>query len=294
MQELQAAVAQLDGERDSYRARALIFLAGLLDDVDRVAESIEHVRLSIEAAAAHDIDLQCSAAMGMGSVLAERGDPSAANYADDAIALCRQGGSVDQLAIALPTAATICWQVGELDAARRYIAEALPLNTGPARIARVVVLSAAAGVALADGDLASAVEYGSTANREGTELGVEREVPLIRAVLSRALLARGDIGAAAELAAGALHAALAMPIDFPLAIGLETAALVFDAAGSRGETAEILAVAGTIRERGDRPAPPTLGAAVETLRSSVGPAARCRSPRDTATRARERLALIAT
>ena len=100
MRELETAVAVLDGSRDSYRARALIYLAGLLDDTDRGTEAIEHVRLSIEAAAAHDVDLQCSAAMGMGSVLAERGDPAAAGYAHDAIALCRRGGSVEQLAIA--------------------------------------------------------------------------------------------------------------------------------------------------------------------------------------------------
>ena len=298
MHELQAAVAQLDGERDSYRARALIFLAGLLDDTDRGAEAIEHVRLSIEAAASHDVDLQCSAAMGMGSVLAERGDAAAAHYAQDAIALCRRGGSVDQLAIALPTAATICWQVGELESARSYIAEALPLNAGSARIARVVLLSAAAGVALADGDIAAALEYGTTADREGTELGVEREVPLIRAVLARALLAHGNLLAAARHAAAALEAALAMPIDAPLAIGLETAALVLSSsaaptfATSERDIAEFLVSAAAVRTRGDRPAPPTLARAVEALRTRVrvGDVAVTVAPSDAAVRARERLA----
>ena len=274
MRELEAAVARLDGARDSYRARALIFLAGLLDDSDRGAEAIGHVRLSIEAAAAHDVDLQCSAAMGMGSVLAERCDPAAAGYAHDAIALCRRGGSVEQLSIAMPTAAMICWQVGDLAAARAYLAEALPLNAGPARIARVVLLSAAAGVALADGDVAGAADYGATADAEATELGVEREAPLIRAVLARARLSQGDLPAAAAHAAAALRGALAMPIESPLAIGLETAALVLHQAGGRPPGTPLpglLAAAATVRAAGDRPPPATLAPAVDQLRATLGP-----------------------
>jgi DNA-binding SARP family transcriptional activator/tetratricopeptide (TPR) repeat protein len=296
MRELETAVAVLDGSRDSYRARALIYLAGLLDDTDRGIEAIEHVRLSIEAAAAHDVDLQCSAAMGMGSVLAERCDPAAASYAHDAIALCRRGGSVEQLAIAMPTAAMICWQVGDLDSARRYIAEALPLNTGQARIARVVLLSAAAGVALADADVAAAVDHASTANREATELGVEREVPLIRAVLARALLAQGDYVAAAVQATAALQAALTMSIESPLAIGLETAALVLHSAGTatQGEAAvyNLLAAAASIRGRGDRPPPATLAPAVSDLRASLGSdvSAAPSPPRDAASQACQSLA----
>ena len=130
---------------------------------------MEHVRLSIEAAAPFDVDVQVSAAMGMGSVLAERVDPAAARYAGDAIALGRRAASAEQLAIALPTAAMVCWQVGALDEARAYVAEALPLHAGTQRIARVVLLSAAAGVALADGDIAAAVEYGRTADEEASE-----------------------------------------------------------------------------------------------------------------------------
>lgn len=274
MRHLEAAVARLDAERDSYRARALIFLAGLLDDADRGAEAIAHVRLSIEAAATHDVDLQCSAAMGMGSVLAERVDPAAAGYARKAIALCRQGGTVEQLSIALPTAAMICWQVGDLGAARAYTTEAMPLNSGPPRIARVVMLSAAAGIALADGDVAAAVEYGSIGSAEADGLGVDREVPLVRAVLARAMLARADHPAAAEHAAAALRAALPMTIDFPLAIGLETAALVLDLADDGGgsspeELADLLTLAARIRTRGDRPAPSTLAVAAEQLRTRL-------------------------
>jgi non-specific serine/threonine protein kinase len=300
MRELETAIAALDGSRDSYRARALIFLAGLLDDSDRGSEAIEHVRLSIEAAAAHDVDLQCSARMGMGSVLAERTDPAAAGFAHDAIDLCRRGGSAAQLAIAMPTAAMICWQVGDLDSARRYIAEALPLNRRPGSIARVVLLSAAAGVALADADIAAALEHGGTASREASELGVEREMPLIQAVLARTLLAQGNHGAAASRAAAALQAALAMSIDFPLAVGMETAALVLDEAGAGRDSGEqptmreLLAAAASIRRQGDRPAPATLAPAVNRLRHRLGgdrPGS-APAPRDTARRACERLAAL--
>ncbi len=73
------------------------------------AWAVEHVRLPIEAAAPFGVDVQVSAAMGMGSVLAERGDTAAAGYASDAIDLCCRSGSRAQLMVALPTAAMVCW-----------------------------------------------------------------------------------------------------------------------------------------------------------------------------------------
>ena len=81
VEELGVAVDRLEDVDGSYTARALIYLAGLLDDLDRSAEAVEYVRRGIAAAAPFGVDLQVSAAMGMGSVLAERGDPSAADYA---------------------------------------------------------------------------------------------------------------------------------------------------------------------------------------------------------------------
>ena len=50
-------------------ARALIFLGGLADDLDRGADAIEYVRQAIEAAAPYGVDLQVSAAMGMACLL---------------------------------------------------------------------------------------------------------------------------------------------------------------------------------------------------------------------------------
>ena len=91
VQQLRTAVDSFVGVDDSYVARAMIYLAGLLDDLDRGPEAVDYVRRAIAAAAPFGTDLQVSAAMGMGSVLAERGDPAAAGYAHDAIELCRAG-----------------------------------------------------------------------------------------------------------------------------------------------------------------------------------------------------------
>jgi ATP/maltotriose-dependent transcriptional regulator MalT len=208
--------------------------------------------------------------MGMGSVLSERGAPEAARYAADAIALCRAGGSLEQLAAAMPTAAMVCYQVGALDESRAYVAEARPMHVDSPRIARVVLLSTSAGLALADGDLDAAVDFGEAADHEATELGVEREVPLIRSTLARALLARGDVAGAADRTLAALDAAFSITFEFPLAICLETAAVVLRAAGRDGtELATLLATAAVIRERGNRPAPAPLAGAVVALRTEL-------------------------
>jgi predicted ATPase/DNA-binding SARP family transcriptional activator len=269
--ELQAVVALFEGVDDPYAARALIYLAGLLDDLDRGTEAVEYVRRAIRAAQPWGTDLQVAAAMGLASVLSERGDPEAARYAVQAIELCRAGGSVEHLASALPTAAMVCWQVGALDEARAFAAEARPLHVGTKRIARVVLLSVSAGLALAGGDVPAAIDIGSTADREGTELGVERETPLIRAVLARAFLAAGDQARAVGRAAAALEAALGISFVYPLAIALETAVLVLrdsqDAPGP--DLARLLAAAASIRRRGDRPPPVSLARQIDAMREGI-------------------------
>jgi hypothetical protein len=133
-----------------------------------------------------------------------------------------------------------------------------------------VLLSTSAGLALADGDLDAAVDFGEAADHEATELGVEREVPLIRSTLARALLARGDVAGAADRTLAALDAAFSITFEFPLAICLETAAVVLRAAGRDGtELATLLATAAVIRERGNRPAPAPLAGAVVALRTEL-------------------------
>jgi hypothetical protein len=274
VQQLHKAVDSFAGVEDSYAARALIYLAGLVDDLDRGAEAVEYVGRAIAAAASFDIDLQVSAAMGMGSVLAERGDPAAAGYAHDAIELCRQGGSAEQLALAMPTAAMVCWQVGAYEQCRAYINEARPMHTEVRRIARVVLLSSTAGLALTDGDLDAAIDFATQADLDANELGVEREVPLIRAVLARALLAKGDLAAAANRSLAAFDAAEAKAIVFPLAICLETASLVASATGTASDTdlASLLATAAGLRKRGDRLPSPSLSGALDPVRAAVGEA----------------------
>jgi hypothetical protein len=158
-----------------------------------------------------------------------------------------------------------------------------------------VLLSAAAGVALADGDLDAAVEFGTTADREASELGVEREVPLIRAVLARALLARDDLPGAVRCAAAVLGATQGMSLSSPLALGLETAALVLHAAGLAGDRAlgEFLATAALLRRTGDRPAPATLARAVTGLRAVLGPQSATATPVEVPVAVTSALALLA-
>ncbi len=271
VRELEMAVQMLSGQVDVYAARALIYLGGLADDSDRGSQALDFVRRSIEAAAQFGANLQVAAIMGMGCVLAERGDAAAVGFAVQAIELCRSAGSDEQLAATLPTAATVCWQVGDVETARGYVAEAMPMLADSRRIARVVLLTVAAGVALADGDMDAAVDLGTVADTEAADLGIEREIPLIRCVLTRALLARGDIAAAAAKALDALTAARSLTFTFPMATGLESAALVCLADPHQAAVARALFdAAATIRVRGDRPGPVTLSLAVAQARDAVG------------------------
>jgi predicted ATPase/DNA-binding SARP family transcriptional activator len=294
---LEEAATRLQGVDDALRARTLVFLAGIADDVDRGLDAVGfvHEAIAITERLAEP-DLHVSAVIGVGCILAERTDPAAARYAADAIALCRAGVSAEQLAATLPTAAMICWQVGEHDQAAAYLAEALPLHEQK-RIAYIVLLCTAAGLALSRGDVAAAIEYGRTADDQATELGVEREIPLIRAVLAQAHLDAGDVVAAARVALATVDAAAALTFEFPHAIALETAALAL-VAGARCEPAviaELFAAAEMVRDRGDRPAAPSLRARRDGARAAVADAlvtARVPTLPDAVTVARNELARL--
>jgi predicted ATPase/DNA-binding SARP family transcriptional activator len=272
MRELTAAVEDLRGVEDSYVARALIYLGGLADDNDLGAQAVGYVREAIKAAEPYTVDLQVGAAMGLACVLAERADPEAARYAEQAIALCRSAGSEAQLATTLPTAATVCWQVGALAEAKAYVEQARPLLAEGRRIARVVLLSVSATLALAEADIAAAVEIGRTADDEASKLGVDRELPLIRCGLARSLLASGDLAGATVSVVAALDAAAVLTYTFPLAGCLETAALLLSASGDAPPSVvrELLAAAAAIRVAGDRPSPPTLREEIDRLWLDVG------------------------
>ena len=270
LRDLQAAVELFSGKPDPYLARALIYVAGLLDDMDRPAESLECVRRAMDAAEPFGTDLYVAAAMGLGSVLSERGDPQATQYAAEAVDRCRVDGSAEQLASLLPTAAMVCWQVGALDQARAFAAEARPMHADHKRIARVVLLSTSAGVTLSDGDVDSAIDYARAADAEGTELGIEREMPLIRTILARALLGSGDLVGAATTTAACIASAAAMTVDFPLATGLATAALVGAASGAPlDDLAALVETAAALRAAGDRPVAASLRADIDRLADVV-------------------------
>jgi DNA-binding SARP family transcriptional activator/predicted ATPase len=268
---LRTCVDLLRGVEDSYAGRALIFLGGIADDLDRGIEAVEFVREAIAIGEQLDEhNLRVGAVIGVGSLLAERGDPTGVDYASDAIALCRERGTPEQLLITLPTAAMIAWQVGDLSAARAFAREAQPLLQEDPRIARVVLVIAMAGTALAEGDIEDAIRLATSADTVGTELGVERELPLARCILARALLEQGDTRGASATVAAAFAAADSMSLDSPFALCLETAALVGRAVGADDtEVSALLHSAAVLRERGARPAPASLQQAIRELRSTL-------------------------
>ena len=125
-----------------------------------------------------------------------------------------------------------------------------------------MLLSAAAGRRARGRGPGAAVEIGSTADQEATALGVDRELPLMRAVLARAWLDRGT-ATAARHAAAAVQAAQALSFTFPLAVCLETAALVCLAAvaGAGGEDPAGVRTAAVLLEVAARSAPGVTGQA---------------------------------
>ncbi len=264
--QLESAAEALRDLDVTYTAHSLIYLAGLLDDLDRVSEALSCVDRAIEAASrVESIDLQVAALSGVGCVLAERADPTAATHVVHAADLCREGGTPAQLAAVVSTAAMVCWQAGAYEQARVFVAEAEPLHRDNRRIARVVWLSVAAALELERGEIVGALELAGRADEEGTALGVERELPLLRCVRALACLAAGEVGEAGTHARTALQAAQALTYTFPTALCLETTAAVLHARLVAGESAvetsglaTLFAASDAIRARGDRPIPPSL------------------------------------
>ena len=100
---------------------------------------------------------------------------------------------------------------------------------------------------------------------------MERELPLLRCVLAHGRLAAGDLDGAIAAAASALVSAEAIGIDYPLALCLETAALVAREIGAPdSELASALASASVIRDAGARPIAAGLAPAITALRARVG------------------------
>jgi DNA-binding SARP family transcriptional activator/predicted ATPase len=271
---LEDAAAGLRGIDDGFAARALVFAGGLADDLDQPDASLADVRTAIDLAqSADDSNLLVSASMGLGSLLAERGDPAAVDRARRALEICAERGSPDQLQATLATAAMIAWQVGDTATAREWVADGSALLGGPPRIARVVLATAAAGCALEADDLERAAELIQEALRDAVELGVDRELPLAQAVAARICVARGDLDGARDLALEQLTAVQRLGFAYPRATALETAAVVSRARGADEDlVVPLLATAAAIRARGSRSAPaPIRVAAPDDAQPSLDP-----------------------
>jgi predicted ATPase len=251
--QLEEAASMLRGVDDGFAARSLVFAAGIADDQDRPAEALRDVRVAIELAeSAGDPNLLGTATMGIASILAERADPEAVWHAQRALKIARELGSADQLLATLATAAMVAWQVGDLDVASAAIAEADSLFHGEARISKVVLATATAGVAFAEGRWEDAARMVELSVADGVELGVERELPLAHALAARVAMARGRRSDAARHARDAFDSASRLDYQYPVAICLETAALVV---GVDERTRGLISTAGELRRRGERPAP---------------------------------------
>ena len=279
--ELESSLAGLTERDEPFAMRAMIFLAGTLDDLDRTREAETTARRAFELAeTAPDAETTAGVvarvrmALNLAAILAQRGDPATAGLVAEAIALCESSAPPEQLAVYLPVAARHCWDVGAVDAARGFLDRSWAFLGEDRRIAHADLLTAATAIALGDGDLDAAVEHGTAAEAEAAELGIGRNLPFVRALLASALLARGDVEEAARMAAAAVRSGRELSVHYPLADALEAAAAVVERVGtSLGDVATILGAAEAVRARGERPAPVPLRAGIEALRERVGPVA---------------------
>jgi hypothetical protein len=84
------------------------------------------------------------------------------------------------------------------------------------------------------------------------------------------MLADGNVTGAAAKAADAMTAARSLSFPFPMALCLETAALVVQHADTEA-AGRLLAAASVIRERGNRPCPVPMSAAIARARLAAPP-----------------------
>jgi predicted ATPase/DNA-binding SARP family transcriptional activator len=276
--ELEASLPALSERDPSYATRAMMFLGGALDDLDRAREAETMARRALQLAeAAPDADttpgvsLRVGITINVAAMLAQRGDAAAVTLVAEAIALCEAEGPPEQLAVCLPAAARHCWDVGAVAEARAYLDRSWTLLGEGRRIAHADLLTVATAVALGDGDLDAAVEHGTAAEAESIGLGLDRNLPIVRALLSGALLARDDVDEAARVAADAVRSGRDLSVHYPVADALEAAAAVAERVGApAGDVAALLTAAAGIRARGERPAPQPLRASLDALRARVG------------------------
>ena len=195
--------------------------------------------------------------MGLGSLLAERGDPAAVDRARRALDICAERGSPDQLQATLATAAMIAWQVRRhhdlsgvgcrrVCAARRSPAH----RAGRAGDGRGGVRAGGRRARAGGGaDPGGAPRRGRT--RRGSRASRSR-----RPSRARICVARGDLDGARDLALAQLTAVQRLGFAYPGATALETAAVVARELGVDADRVmPLLATAAAIRARGSRAAP---------------------------------------
>jgi predicted ATPase/DNA-binding SARP family transcriptional activator len=235
-----------------YVTRSLIFVGGISDDLDDGPEAVAQLRSAVSfAEQVGDPGLELTAVMNIGAVLAERGDPEALDFADRAIAVSRAGGSADQLAMLLATASAIAWQVDALDRSSALARECRQLLAGSRRASAVIADVARAVVAFDGGNLDGANALAAEALDMGRELGVDRELPVLCALLAAVCHRTGDLPGAVAAVREAVRLARSLGYRHPMAWAWEAGSLVVE----KDLAAELLAGAGGLRRAGDRPRP---------------------------------------
>ena len=262
----------------SYATRAMIFLGGALDDLDRTREAELMARRALElaeaapdAATTPGVSLRVGITINLAAILAQRGDaPPYSSWTRPSpcarpkgrptswpCACRRRPGTAGTSAPSPRPAATST-------AAGRSWARAAGSPTPTCS-------TAATAVALGDGDLDAAVEHGTAAEAEAAGLGIDRNLPFVRALLARALLGRGEVDQAARVAADAVRSGRELSVQYPVADALEAAAAVAERVGAPAQdVALLLGAAADVRARGERPPPVPLRSGIEALRARVG------------------------
>ncbi|MEO6533391.1 MAG: hypothetical protein ABIO06_07435 [Pseudolysinimonas sp.] len=255
---LRKAATELEVDAPDVAARALIYAAGLADDLDLADDASRDVLRAVELARIVGSEgLMAAATTGVGAVLAERGDPRAVDYCVEALAALGPDTPAEQRQAVLANCSRLAWQVGDLATARRWATEAMPLLDGPPRIAVSQLSSTLAALDLADGAIDAALHHAQRAIAVARELDLDRELPLVLAICARAHLARGEHDEARVTALACLDSADASATPWTSAIALETcAAIIAESDPAAAET--LTRSASELRLAGSRPAPVTL------------------------------------
>lgn len=253
---LRRAADETRATHPAFATRALIYAAGISDDLDDIDSALAEARLANEIAAHLGGPLASSAELARSSILAERGDRSAVSAARRGLALLPDDVPEGHRQSVAANAALAAWRVGDVDAGESWLGLASGLwDAGPS-IARAQLALAAAGFALLRNDPVTASEHAGVALDDLRGIGADRELALAASLASRAAIDVGDIASATEHARTAVAAASATGLSAPVAEALESVVRVSAASKDRDALSATVAA---LRAAGRRPAPPRLG-----------------------------------